>query len=122
MSGPIRFNVYVTVKEGRLDEFKQIARDWSSYQKKERPDILSYEWFLSSDEKHCQVVELYESSEAMLKTMGATSESESDENPDYPYQITKLEVLGNVSGELREKLAAGDSPVDYWTYLDGFIR
>ena len=66
-------------------------------------------------------IELYESSEAITKTMGATSESESDENPDYPYQITKLEVLGNVSGELREKLDAIDSPVDYWTYLDGLF-
>ena len=120
MPDPIRFNVYVTVKDGRLDEFKRIATEWSAYHKKARPDVLSYEWFFSSDdETKIQVMEVYESSEAMLATMEQTSEAG---ETDYPYEMTKLEVCGNVSPALREKLDAGSSPIEYWNHLDGFTR
>ena len=50
------------------------------------------------------------------------SESESEEEPDYPYEMTKLEVLGNVSDELKERLDAGKSPIEYWGHLNGFTR
>jgi quinol monooxygenase YgiN len=120
MTDHIRFNVYVTAKEGRLDELKQIAKDWSAYMKKERPDVLSYQWFFASDdETKVQVMEVYESSEAMLATMEQTSDSG---ETDYPYVMTKLEVCGNVSDALRAKLDAGDSPIEYWNHIDGFTR
>ena len=123
MGDQIRFNVYVTVKEGRLDDFRQIAKDWSAHHKSERPDILSYEWFYTSeDETKAQVMEVYESSEAMLATMEQVAESESQEEPDYPYEMTKLEILGPVSKALKERLDAGGSPIEYWDHLDGFTR
>ena len=83
---------------------------------------MSYEWFFSPDQKSAQVMELYESSEAMLATLKKVSESESEEEPDYPYEMTKLEVLGNVSDELKERLDAGKSPIEYWGHLNGFTR
>ena len=122
MADPIRFNVYVTVKEGRLEEFKKIARDWSAHHKKERIDVLSYEWFMSPDGTRCQVMELYESSEAMLATMEQVVESEVAEKPDYPYKMDKLEVCGDISDALRVKLDAGESPIEYWGFIDGFRR
>ena len=122
MADPIRFNVYVTVKEGRLEEFKKIARDWRAHHKKERIDVLSYEWFISPDGTRCQVMELYESSEAMLATMEQVSESEVAEKPDYPYEMDKLEVCGDISDALRVKLDAGESPIEYWGFIDGFRR
>ena len=122
MADPIRFNVYVTVKEGRLEEFKKIARDWSAHHKKERIDVLSYEWFISPDGTRCQVMELYESSEAMLATMEQVSESDVSEKPDYPYEMDKLEVCGDISNALRVKLDAGESPIEYWGFIDGVRR
>ena len=122
MADPVRFNVYVTVKEGRLDEFKKIAKDWSAYHKSTRPDVLSYEWFMSPDETRCQVMELYESSEAMLATMEQVSDSEEAEKPDYPYEMDKLEVCGNISDALRKKLDKGESTIEYWNHLNGFTR
>ena len=40
-----RFNVYVKVKEGRLEDFRGIARDGSAWLKQAHPDIVSYECF-----------------------------------------------------------------------------
>ena len=84
--------------------------------------MLSYEWFMSPDGTRCQVMELYESSEAMLATMEQVVESEVAEKPDYPYKMDKLEVCGDISDALRVKLDAGESPIEYWGFIDGFRR
>ena len=42
MADPIRFNVYVTVRDGRLEEFKRSAKEWIKFNER-RPEILSYE-------------------------------------------------------------------------------
>lgn len=123
MADPIRFNTFVTVKEGRLDDFKGIAKQWSTYNYKQRPDILSYEWFfLGDDEKQALVMELYESSEAMLATMEQVSESEEAEEPDYPYDMVKMQVCGKLTAALRKRLDAGKSKIEYYNYIDGFTR
>ena len=45
MTEAIRFNVHVSIKDGRVEEFEGIAKEWSAYHYKQRPDVLSYEWF-----------------------------------------------------------------------------
>ena len=123
MSEYIRFNVYVKVKEGRLEEFRGIARDWSAWQKQARPDILSYEWFFpEQDPMTAQVMEVYESSEAILATLQEVDASEVAEEPDYPYEMTKIEVCGPVSDALKARLDKGKSPIEYWTRINGFTR
>jgi quinol monooxygenase YgiN len=119
----IRFNVHVAVKEGRLEDFKTIAREWSAHHLSERPDILSYEWFFKTeDQSRAIVLELYESSAAMLATMGQVAEAEEVEEPDYPYDMIKIDIFGNASDALRERLDAGKSKIDYYNYIDGYTR
>lgn len=123
MSELIRFNVHVAVKEGRLEDFKTIAREWSAHHLTERPDILSYEWFFKNPEQtEALVMELYESSTAMLATMGEVAETKAVEEPDYPYEMDRIEVCGNVSDALRERLDAGKSKVEYYSYIGGYTR
>ena len=77
MTETLRFNIYVKVKEGRLEDFKQTAKDWSAYQLKRRPDILSYEWFfLDNDQSLALIMEVYENSDAMMATYKALDESD----------------------------------------------
>ena len=123
MSDLIRFNIHVKVKEGRLEDFKGIAKDWSAHHYTERPDILSYEWyFLGEDETRAMVMEVYESSEAMLATMGQVAEAEEVEEPDYPYEMIKIDVCGNVSDALRARIDSGNSKIDYYRRIEGYTR
>ena len=119
MADPIRFNVYVTVRDGRLEEFKRLAKEWIRYNEK-RPEILGYEWFFASDdETKVQVMEVYEDSGALLAYYERASEAG---ETDYPYDTTRVEVCGNVSDALRERLDAGKSPIEYYGHLGGFTR
>lgn len=124
MSDTLRFNVYVKVKEGRLEDFKQIAKDWSAHHLTARPDILSYEWFfMDEDQTQAQVMEIYESSEAMMATLKDVEESgEHTEDTDYPYEMVKTEICGKVSPELRKMMGSGKSAVEYYSHIDGFTR
>lgn len=120
MADAVRFNVYVTIRDGRRDEFKRLAKEWIAGNRK-RPEILSYEWFFSSaDETKVQVMEVYESSEALLAYIERGSGGQ--EKPDYPYHTTRVEVCGNVSDALRERLDAGGTDIAYYRRFDGFTR
>jgi hypothetical protein len=85
--------------------------------------LNSYEWFFKNeDQTRAMVLELYESSAAMLATMGRVAEAEGAEEPHYPYDMIKIETFGNVSDALREGLDAGKSKIEYYNYIDGYTR
>ena len=121
MSGRVWFNVYVTVNEGQLEEFRAMAKDWVNTHLENTPEILHYEWFhRAEDVMKVQVMELYASSEAMLDYMkrggGDTFK------PPYPYTMDKMEVMGEVSDELRERMDSGELKPEYFEHFNGFTR
>lgn len=125
MSGRIWFNVYVTVRDGRLDELKRVAKDFVEANR-ERPEMLSYEWFFTNeDQTHCQVFEIYKSADALLASLERESEAADDDDNgevDYPFEITRMEVCGDVSDALRMRLDSGRTPIEYFDRFDGFSR
>ena len=121
MSNRVWFNVYITVRDGKLEEFKAMAKDWIETHREHTPEILAYEWFTTSDdEMKVQVMELYESSEAMIAYMSRGGGSKF--KPPYPYTVDKLEILGKVSDALRKRLDSGESNPEYFDHFDGFTR
>ena len=69
-------------------------------------------------------MELYENSEAMIGGMERSAERGAGDrfNPPYPYTMDKLEVLGNVSEALRERLNSGESKPHFFDHFEGFTR
>lgn len=61
----VRFTVDLTINEGRLDEFQDIAQAMIAGSQKE-PGTLAYEFFLSGDRKRCRLVEAYANADAAL--------------------------------------------------------
>lgn len=54
----VRLTVSLTVKEGQLDAFSNIAAEMTEGSKSE-PGTLGYEWFASADGKRFRLVETY---------------------------------------------------------------
>jgi len=61
----VRLAVDVTVNQGQLDAFKAIAKEMTSASEAE-PETLGYEFFFSTDEKQCRLLETYEDANAVL--------------------------------------------------------
>jgi quinol monooxygenase YgiN len=121
MSDRVWMNVYVTVVDGKLDEFKAMAKNWATTHENNTPEILGYEWFYrSADEMKVQVMECYASSEALSDYMerggGGTFK------PPYPYTVDKMEICGSISDALRKKLDSGESKPEYFDHFEGFSR
>jgi quinol monooxygenase YgiN len=54
----VRLNVNLTVKEGKLDEFKSVAQSLTEGSQSE-PGTIGYEWFASKNGKSFRLVETY---------------------------------------------------------------
>jgi quinol monooxygenase YgiN len=61
----VYFNVDLTITEGKLDAFEDIAKAMIAATQKES-GALAYEWHLSSDRTRCRLLETYADESAVL--------------------------------------------------------
>jgi len=57
----------MTIRKGKLDEFKQQAAECIRQTKEKDTKTIRYDWFLSSDENECEIREAYESAEGLVE-------------------------------------------------------
>ena len=61
----VRFTVSLTIAEGKLDEFEQIAKAMLTASKNEQ-GTLGYDWCLAADRRTCRLLETYKDATAVL--------------------------------------------------------
>jgi quinol monooxygenase YgiN len=61
----VRFTVSLSIAEGKLEAFETIAEAMLAATRRE-PGALGYDWCLSSDRRHCRLLETYANAEAVL--------------------------------------------------------
>ena len=57
----------MTVRKGKLEEFKQQAAECIRQTKAKDTKTLRYDWFLSGDESECEIREAYESPQGLVE-------------------------------------------------------
>lgn len=116
--GKISYTLVMDIVDGKLDEFKSKAENYTSSTEKNEPETLGYSWFLSADNQHCMLHEAFADSEAMLAHLGNVGPTLPDLFAIAP--PSRLEVFGEVSDAAREAL----DPLGaiYFTHLCGFNR
>ncbi len=65
MKQTVRLNVALTVHDGKLAAFEEIARAMVNGTQQE-PGTLAYDWHFSADRKRCRLVETYANADAMV--------------------------------------------------------
>ena len=66
MGRKLQLSARMKIREGKLEGFKRQAAVCISRVKEKDPGTLQYDWFLNSDKTECEILEAYESSEAIL--------------------------------------------------------
>lgn len=97
----IKANALFKIKEGKLDEFKELIPVFISTVKEKDPGTLTYDWYLNEEGMECTVLESYTNSQAVLAHAGNVGE--------YLGKVMEIadltiEVYGNPSEELRNAL------------------
>lgn len=64
MKRTVRLNVALTISDGELAAFEDIAATMIAATRKE-PGALAYDWHFSADRKHCRLVETYVNADAL---------------------------------------------------------
>jgi quinol monooxygenase YgiN len=108
----------VSVKPGKLDDFKQLVAEAVAGAEKQ-PKTLSYQYNLSPDQKTVDIVERYADSAGVIahvEDFGAKYAKRFMED----VTPTHFAVFGPVSAAAK-KAIAGFNPV-YMSPIDGFVR
>jgi len=107
-----------TIKEGKLDAFKEIANQFITTVQANEPGALTYQLSFDHKQTKCLVLEQYRDSKAVLThfknaaTLGLKLLGTA--------QLTRRELIGNVSNEL--KLAAVPFGISLFDPWGGFVR
>ena len=100
----VRVVVSLAIDEGKLEQFRSIAAQMNRGCKAERGTI-SYEWFISDDNKRCRTFEAFADSEAMLAHFTGTVVGLLVPKLLECTKVERLEVYGDISAEARAVVA-----------------
>lgn len=102
----IQASAKLKIPDGKLEEFKQAARDYIKEIKEKDKGTLQSDWFISNDNSECEIRETWESSEAAREHQKNLAEFSMKffGKFDLPYLIT---VYGDVSPEVLANAKAG---------------
>ena len=118
MSNTISWNLQMSVREGRLNDARDLMSEMVASTKQE-PGTIGYEWFLSADGKTCHINERYADSEAVMVHLGNFGSKFADRFLAC-VEPTSLSVYGEPSTEARAALDGLGAA--YLGWLGGFVR
>lgn len=100
----INYVVEFTVKDGRLDDFKEMA-DWFATEcEAAEPGTKTYEWYLSDDNTKCYLHEGFANSAGLVAHAGGPRVQGRIGDLLDTADITRFEVYGNPDAAAKEVL------------------
>jgi len=118
VSKTISWNLQMSVREGRLNEARELMDEMVSATLEEQGTI-GYEWFISEDGAKCHINERYVDSDATMAHLGNFG-SKFAERFLGCFEPTSLSVYGEPSAEARAALDGFGAT--YLGWLGGFNR
>jgi quinol monooxygenase YgiN len=100
----VRFNVDLTINQGKLDAFQAIAQAMILASRKE-PGTLGYDWYLSPDRSRCRLIETYADENAVQAHINGPAVQELVPKLIETSSITRFEVYGYPGPKPAEILA-----------------
>ena len=118
MSSHIVTDFELSVKEGKLDDFKAVVNTMIEMTDVNEPNTLVYEWYISEDGSECHLLETFKDSDAFMVHLGnvghmfdALFESAT---------MTRAKIYGSPSAELQQAL--DPLGVQYFAHFNGVTR
>ena len=118
MSSYIVTDFQLSIKEGKLDDFKAIVSTMVEITNLNEPNTLVYEYHINEDGTECHLLETFKDSDAFMVHL---------ENVGHMFDIlfesvtmTRAKIYGSPSTELREAL--DPLGVEYFGHFNGVTR
>ena len=101
----VRLLVDIAIYDGKFAEFVALAKQMSAGSHSE-PGTLGYEWFLSSDQKRCRLVETYVDAAAVLEHFSGPVVQQLVPKIMQVASVTRFEVYGDPGAKMVAGLGA----------------
>jgi quinol monooxygenase YgiN len=98
----IRTDVELSIKEGKLDDFKALVNTKIKMTDANEPNALVYEWHISEDGSECHLLEIFKDSNAFMVHLGNASDMFGILWELAP--LTGFKIYGSPSAELKQAL------------------
>lgn len=118
MTNAISWNLQLSVRDGHLDEARELMKEMVSATLEE-PGTQGYEWFLSDDGKTCHINERYADSDAMMAHIGNFASNFASRFMAC-FEPASFSVYGDPSAEVRAALDGLGAA--YFGWFGGFNR
>jgi quinol monooxygenase YgiN len=114
----VRFNVDLTINNGKLDAFQSIAQSMIAGTQNE-PGALGYDWCFSADRKRCRIIETYADQNATLAHLTSPVVRELVPKLLQTATLNRFEVYGDPGPKSAEILTGvGAEIFPHWRGLD----
>jgi quinol monooxygenase YgiN len=100
--------------EGKREEYLRLAEEADALVAANEPGTLQYDLFLNDDQTECMIVERYRDSEAAMEHAANVGHLFADVFATV--SLVHGELLGDLSDELRARLAGSEAPVVFRPY------
>jgi hypothetical protein len=101
--------------EGKREEYMRLSAQAMEMVRANEPGTLQYDLYFNDDQSECMVIERYRDSEAAIAHAANLGHLFGDVLATVT--VVHGELLGELSAELREKLAGTEVPVVFTPYL-----
>ncbi len=119
MSTHIYWTVETIVREGKLEELKNLMQEMVDATKANEPGTLNYEWTISEDSKRCSLYERYADSAAAMTHSASFMKNFAGRFVGC-LEIKKMVVHGRPADDLKKALAAQGAM--FMSPFGGFAR
>ena len=118
MAGYIVTNFQLSIKDGKLEDFKSIVNTMVEITNLNEPNTLVYEYHINEDGTECHLLETFKDSDAFMVHL---------ENVGHLFDtlfesatMTRAKIYGSPSAELQQAL--DPLGVEYFAHLNGIER
>lgn len=115
----LQISVRINIRKGMLEELKQKVSNCILKVKERDSGTIQYEWFLSDDNRECEIREAYESSDAYLVHLQNVADNLETIFEKYA-DVQSVIIYGNPSREVLERAASrAGVPLKVYSFLQG---
>ena len=114
----IQVSANIRIPKGMLEEFREHAAECLKQVKEKDSETLQYDWFLNSDKTECEIREMYQSSEAVLRHQFNIREPLRTLFKKFG-SPSSLVIYGDPSAELLQYIKASGIEIKIFTFLQG---
>jgi quinol monooxygenase YgiN len=119
MNNNVYWIVEAAIKDGELDNLRNLINEMADAGQANEPGTLNYEWAISEDRKTCHLYERYADSAAALIHLGTFNERYAQRLM-AAVDVTRFVVYGDPNNEVKAAFAGSDAV--FMSPFGGFSR